>query len=166
MAQYFQLLEGCHVQDDPSGKVNPTTGMPFDRMYRKGEIFESQTDLVARFNSPGSAKFQRVLHNGAFATPEQAAAAGFSSVSTTDQTQQVNPFAQRPDETPAQFKARMQEFQKQAQAAVDAVTPPDATLASMSVAELQATCKEEGIDFKNSSDKKELVKMLKSFYGS
>lgn len=49
----FRVISGTHCQGerDKAGKLV---------VYKRGEIFESQTDLVKRFNSTNSNKFERM----------------------------------------------------------------------------------------------------------
>ena len=52
MAKY-RVLAGSHIEADPNSPKK-------ERRYRAGEIVDSAIDLEARFNSPGSRKFERV----------------------------------------------------------------------------------------------------------
>lgn len=47
----FKVLSGKHAQKDKDGKVV---------VYRQGDIVETNSDLVAKFNSPNAVKFERV----------------------------------------------------------------------------------------------------------
>lgn len=62
MAKY-RVMSGRHAQgiDDRqviNGEPNPRYGKP--RIYLTGDVVESDTDLVRRFNSRDSIKFQRL----------------------------------------------------------------------------------------------------------
>jgi hypothetical protein len=65
MPYRFKLLAGKHSQKEPKigpdGKVvKDPDGNPVmePRLYRTGEIIVTNSDLVAKFNSPGAMKFQ------------------------------------------------------------------------------------------------------------
>lgn len=50
----FKLLVGKHTQKEQRGEARvPVT-------YKKGDVFDSEHDLVAMFNHPGSQKFEQV----------------------------------------------------------------------------------------------------------
>lgn len=61
----FKLLAGGHIGVDPRTKK--------ERVYRAGEIVESETDLAERFNSriPGSPrKFERIFNDTAYGSEQ------------------------------------------------------------------------------------------------
>lgn len=56
MKYKFRLLEGLHVENGPIG----ANGLPTDVIYKRGDIFESESDLLQFNRGPNSQKFERI----------------------------------------------------------------------------------------------------------
>lgn len=82
----FRVINGKHS----NGERDPITNALI--MYKPGDIFFSPTDLIAKFNSPDSIKFER-MPEGALPTNApvaQAAIEGFRGQTTPDSSFDIN----------------------------------------------------------------------------
>lgn len=127
----FRVLEGVHAERDANGDP---------RFYGKyeplGDIVESVTDLVAKYNKYGTRKFERVDDSATPNYPETVDGAPF--------TPKVN-VPQPPSAAPKM--------------------PPlnDETLKSMTLDQLQKEAAAEGIDLgKHVNDRDAIIKRLKA----
>lgn len=141
----FRLLAGRH-QDD-SGT------------YERGAVFESKADLVARFNAPGAAKFERVDDETAVSFPPRnphlepapapisASSAPGGQVSTGEQvtvgTSQGNITGPKSvlDPSPASSHTR-------------------AELEKLTYPELRKLAEDEEVDLKGTTDKAKIVTLI------
>lgn len=144
----FRVVAGKHHVKQPDGK---------NKVYRPGDVVDSETDLVERFNSkrPGfPKKFERVGE-------------GDSDV--------PDPTRRRPDESLADFGARIMEMARQegAENSVLQATSnqiqqsPTATteqLQAMTVQELQSLAAAEEVDLKGVKSKDAVLKILISHF--
>ena len=76
--QLFRVVRGLHVE----GRwIDPEDGREKPKVYRRGDIVNSSTDLVQRHNTTNSVKFERVSVDEAAAVAD-AARQGFENGNT------------------------------------------------------------------------------------
>lgn len=157
----FRVLQGLHTDTDPNASPSKPGFPRKDRTYGPGEIISTTQDLIARYNAPGSIKFERV--------DEYAVDANF------------NPLHRRPNESPEQYRVRMQELAdaalKSAMDITSSVTPegdgegdegakslsasPEEVFDSMTREQLIKHAQEEEIDLGGAKSKADILKLVK-----
>jgi hypothetical protein len=154
MAKYkFRVLSGVHalvVPTEtekvklPSGKEGVKVLNEETVVFRRGDVIETDVDLSAQFDKPGSPpKFERIVPGG-----EYAALGG------------VGVFDRRPEETMEAFGARMREIAARATQAANVGGDEEAHLSRLSVEEPKRLADEEEVDLKKAKTKEEMVKLL------
>lgn len=161
----FRVLQGLHTDTDPDAPP-PKPGFPLkDRTWGPGEIITTTQDLIKRYNAPGSIKFERV--------DEYAVDANF------------NPLHRRPNESPAQYRVRMQELAdaalKSAMDMTDGTVPadgegdegakslsasPEEVFDAMTREQLIKHAQEEEIELGGAKSKADILKLVKEHAAS
>ncbi len=130
MARY-RLLAGKHAQKEE----NPQTGQKENKIYKRGDVFESKHDLL-KFNAgPGAMKFEKVEDT------QPAKAAGTTRPPATPSREAVHG-------TPEPPPRNMNEFL--------------AALDKMSEKDLRALAAEEEIDLKGAKTKDDILKAIRT----
>ncbi len=131
----YRVLVGKHAQNEPRGP----NGEQVMCVYKKGEVFESETDICGRFNPADPAatrKFEAVEDGTPVSTPN-----------TKDQRTAIN----QPN---APVVPEKKDNKKSSH-------NPTATLESMDEVELRKVCDAEEVNHKNLKTKPELIAALK-----
>ena len=135
MAKYrFKLLAGSHTEQVGTEE----NGDPIYHTYRRGDEFDSISELDRRLNSPGSIKFQRI----------------------GDETQGAVAVETLTDE---QLIAEIQHRKLSAAALAETVDAgEDDGLDSMSVAQLKELADGDEIDLGNAKTKDAIIRVIRS----
>ncbi len=141
----FKVLAGKHTCKEHQG-VKDGDGRPLKTMkvYRAGEVIDTDTDLAAKFNHPpGAVKFERLVEDAPRPQPVHNAPAPSPAHATTPQQPQPAP-QQVAQPQPAR-----------------AAKGPD-KYDSMSVKELTDFAAECEVDLRGATRKEEIVKILRA----
>jgi len=149
----FRLLMGKHTQED--------VGTGDLLTYRAGDVFTSRTDLVAKFNSNGARKFERVEDD----TPLQGSPARMQTPGTqrpvTPPTPQHLPAEPQPQVTVATQPREDGSLKGQTATLAVRPLPHVSELERMSVKDLIALCEEQEIDLHGAQKKEDVLKILR-----
>jgi len=133
---WFKLLIGTHIQGDLSVQPDARGAYP-ERVYRAGEVFESDVDLRTLNGNGMSPKFERVDMGGP----------PVSSISPPKPPAPAPAEATKTPEVPAGKRDLDRDY---------------GSLDKMSVTELREVAESEEIDLKGASKKEDIVKILRS----
>lgn len=151
MANRYKLLAGKHAQKGPDGRT---------RVYEKGDVFESNHNLVRLFNRPGATKFQDLDEELAAPPAPPPLAEGHALGGTPHQPAPVR--AQDPRSAAEQAKATPAPAPAHAPLPIGIKEMPKAeSLEAMSIKDLQDLAAAEEVNLKGSKDKTEIIKILR-----
>lgn len=144
---WFKLLIGTHIQGDLSVRPDARGAYP-ERVYRAGEVFESDVDLRALNGNGMSPKFERVDMEG-------------PPVGSVSPPKPPAPAPAEPTKAPEATKAFEATKAPEAPAGKRDLDRDYGSLDKMSLNELREVAESEEIDLKGASKKEDIVKILR-----
>ena len=151
----YELMSGGHAQ---SGKINLDTGKKVGtKFFSKGDVFETDTDLIKLFGVSAQAKFRLVATNDP-TLQEQISAPVDDTLSEEEVEDEVEEEVDTSAEDPGPVIGSLDDEY------VEEDDADDDGLDNMSLAELRKLASKEGIDLGNARKKKDVVNAIRDFF--